>query len=212
MSHSLCSMNSITADQVLEGVGQVKVENCALLINNVCELRVIKVKSGKSNKKSYFFIADRKDSELKVVAYVNFIELSRLIFEQHKDFLFWLVKYFQISNVCGWTIPKYELNRSDVISWFVPCDKGWIVVVESVWCIRAHLILFISVENKANFIISSSNIGFNSFSYFQHHKIDWFLKTPNFFASPKVSIPNLPWRKFWLFGVVLTQLQSANKS
>ena len=124
MSHSLCSMNSITADQVLEGVGQVKVENCALLINNVCELRVIKVKSGKSNKKSYFFIADRKDSELKVVAYVNFIELSRLIFEQHKDFLFWLVKYFQISNVCGWTIPKYELNRSDVISWFVPCDKG----------------------------------------------------------------------------------------
>ena len=73
-------------------------------------------------------------------------------------------------------ISKFQLNSSDIISGFVPRDEGWRVVVKSVWCIRAHLIFWSTIKNKANVEISFGTQMFHSFSNFQHYEVNWFLK------------------------------------
>ena len=55
------------------------------------------------------------------------------------------IKYFQIANLSMLSISEYQFNGANIFCWLVPRDPAGWVVIETIWCIRAHLIVCIFI-------------------------------------------------------------------
>ena len=72
-------------------------------------------------------------------------------------------------------ISKYKLDSSDIFGWLTPRDERRIVVIESFWCIGAHLVISFSIQYKTNIEITTE-IAILSFANTQHDEIDRLLE------------------------------------
>ena len=128
----------------------------------------------------FFSISKFFNGILKIVFLKSIFDLSVLFVSESEYTLnFRMIKDFQINKMSVLVISKNQLNCVDLIRWFVPSYEWGRIVVETIWCVRRHLVVSISIEDKAHIEVPFGKRGMSihSFHNTHHNKVNRFLKT-----------------------------------